>query len=76
MNNHDLYGSISVTPWEAKNGASKIVNIPWGFQKRLYRVAVPPGIQNGNTLRLKSLGKIRPDGLRGDLFLLVNIEKT
>ncbi|MFC1488857.1 rhomboid family intramembrane serine protease [Thermodesulfobacteriota bacterium] len=69
----NLYGTIDITPYEALAGTTKLVNIPWGFQKRIVRVAVPAGIQAGKKLRLKGLGKITPDGPRGDLFLKVNI---
>ncbi|MBL7180642.1 MAG: rhomboid family intramembrane serine protease [Pseudomonadota bacterium] len=70
---HHLYGTIAITSFEALAGTSKLVNIPWGFQKRLVRVVVPPGIKEGGNLRLKGLGKIMPDGQRGDLYLRVAI---
>ena len=73
MSEFDLYGTIYVTQFEALSGTRKIVNIPWGFQKRLYRVIVPPGVRDGSTLRLANLGKLRPDGGRGDLFLTVRV---
>ena len=75
MSESDLYGTIYVTQFEALNGTRKIVNIPWGFQKRLYRVIVPPGVHDGSTLRLANLGKIKPEGGRGDLFLTVRLEQ-
>jgi curved DNA-binding protein CbpA len=68
-----LYGTIAITAFEAFKGTSKLVNIPWGFQKRMIRVKVPPGVKDGSKLRLKGLGKITPDGQRGDLFLKVAI---
>ena len=68
-----LYGTISITAFEAMAGTSKLVNIPWGFQKRLVRVTVPSGVKEGSKLRLKGMGKITPDGQRGDLFLKVSI---
>jgi len=68
-----LYGTIDITSYEALAGTTKLVNIPWGFKKRIVKVTVPAGIQAGNKLRLKRLGKITPDGPRGDLFLKVNI---
>jgi membrane associated rhomboid family serine protease len=68
-----LYGTITITSFEALTGTLKLVNIPWGFQKRLVRVAVPAGVQEGSKLRLKGLGKTTPDGLRGDLYLKVAI---
>ena len=72
-----LYGVITVTPHEAAAGTRKLVNIPWGFHKRLFRVSVPPGIKAGSKLRLKGLGKeVGSDerGERGSLFLKVMIK--
>jgi len=69
-----LYGTIYITPHEAATGTSKLVNIPWGFQKRLFRLAVPAGIQEGHTLRLRGLGKQQTTGEQGDLYLKVRIE--
>jgi hypothetical protein len=68
-----LYGVIVITSYEAFAGTSKLVNIPWGFHKRLYKVLVPPGSKEGDLLKLKELGKQMPDGQRGDLFLKVVI---
>jgi len=68
-----LYGRISITPREAEHGTRKLVNIPWGFHSRILRVAIPPGIKEGTTLRLAGLGKgSGPD--RGDVLLKVSIE--
>ena len=64
---------LTITAFEALTGTRKLVNIPWGFQKRLVRVTVPAGVQEGSKLRLKGLGKITPDGQRGDLYLKVTI---
>ena len=70
-----LFGTIQITPFEAATGTQKLVNIPWGFHNRLYRVAVPPGIQEGSKLRLPGLGRQMPDGHgKGDLFLTVVIQ--
>ena len=68
-----LYGTITITPHEAVTGTRKLVNIPWGFHKRLYKVAVPAGMQEGRKLRLKGLGKQVATGQRGDLYLKVLI---
>ncbi len=70
-NDDDLYGNITITSVEALTGTTKTVNIPWGFQSRLYRVKVPAGIKPGSTLRLAGLGKRRADGTTGDLYLKV-----
>ena len=69
-----LYGVITITPHEAVNGTHKLVNIPWGFHKRLFRIAVPAGIQEGRKLRLKGLGRQIRSGERGDLYLKVAIK--
>lgn len=69
-----LYGTISVTSFEALAGTKKLVNIPWGFQKRIVKVIVPPGVKGGSKLRLKGLGKTTSGGQRGDLYLKVAIE--
>jgi membrane associated rhomboid family serine protease len=69
----NLYGSIIVTPREAQLGTRKIVNIPWGFQKRLFYVTVPPGVNEGTTLRLAGLGRPVDRDKRGDLYLRIVI---
>jgi len=68
-----LYGTIVVTPHESITGTHKLVNIPWGFQTRLFKVLVPAGMKDGSKLRLKGLGKQISAGRRGDLFLKVAI---
>ena len=70
---HDLYGSIVITPMEARLGTKKLVKIPSGLQKRLVRVTVPPGSREGVLLRLSGLGSQINGGRRGDLFLRVKI---
>ena len=72
-NDSNLYGTINITSFEAIAGTRKMVNIPWGFKKRVVRVIVPSGVKEGSKLRLKGLGKITPDGQRGDLYLKVAI---
>ncbi|MBW2513129.1 MAG: rhomboid family intramembrane serine protease [Deltaproteobacteria bacterium] len=73
-NDPNLYGTLVISPSEARLGSSKLVNIPWGFQKRLIKVKIPSNIKEGNQLKLKSLGKLTPEGGRGDLFLKVRIK--
>jgi hypothetical protein len=69
----DLYATVSVSAHEARSGARKMISISPGAPKRLLRVLVPPGVTDGSLMRLKGLGRPRPDGLRGDLFLRVAI---
>jgi membrane associated rhomboid family serine protease len=67
----DLFGTIVITPYEALAGTRKTVNIPWGFQTRLFNVTVPPKTKDGSLLRLKGLGKLTSRGERGDFLLKV-----
>jgi membrane associated rhomboid family serine protease len=71
---HNLYGVISISPYEGMVGTRKLVNIPWGFQKRIFNVLIPSNVSEGTILRLKGLGKIMPDNQRGDLLLKIRIE--
>jgi membrane associated rhomboid family serine protease len=68
-----LYGTIDITSFEALVGTQKLINIPKGFQKRIVKVIIPPGVKEGSKLRLKGLGKTGSDGQRGDLYLKVMI---
>ncbi len=68
----NIYGTIIISPYEALVGTRKLVNVPTGgFQRKVIRVNVPPGISSGQVLRLKSMGKTTADGQRGDLLLKV-----
>ncbi|RLB17793.1 MAG: rhomboid family intramembrane serine protease [Deltaproteobacteria bacterium] len=69
-----LYGTLTITRLEAQNGSRKLVNIPWGFQKRVFAVTIPPGIKDGARLRLEGMGKRIDDVRRGDLFLKIKVE--
>ena len=69
----NLYGIIVVTPYEAKAGVRKLVNIPRGFQKKLLKVVIPPGVKEGTMLRLRGLGRNHVSETRGDLYLKVSI---
>jgi membrane associated rhomboid family serine protease len=71
--NPNIYGTISITPREAFLGTRKLVNIPWGFQKRLFWVTVPPGMTDATTLRLAGMGRQTTNHTRGDLYLKVLI---
>ena len=72
-NDPHLYGTIHISWFESLTGTQKMVNVPWGFQKRLVRVTVPQGTKEGSLLRLKGMGKPTVNGQRGDLLLKVVI---
>ncbi|MFH1488104.1 MAG: rhomboid family intramembrane serine protease [Pseudomonadota bacterium] len=67
----NLYGVLRITPGEARDGTRKLVNIPWGTHKRLFRVTVPPETKEGAALRLTGMGRQTAHGGRGDLYLKV-----
>jgi len=70
-----LYGTVVVTPHEARTGVRKLINVPLGFQKRLLKVVIPPGVTQGTMLRLRGMGRSDHQTTeRGDLYLKVSIE--
>ncbi len=72
----DLHGNIDISSLEAISGATKMVTIPWGFYKPLYKVKIPPGVRQGTRLRLSRMGKTAASGVKGDLYLTVNIKNA
>ncbi|MGD2124450.1 MAG: rhomboid family intramembrane serine protease [Desulfobacteraceae bacterium] len=72
-NDPHIHGNIVVNPREAQFGTRKLVNVPWGFRSRIFRVSVPPGVKEGTILRLAGLGKQMHGKEKGDLLLKVLI---
>ena len=70
----NIYSQISLTPREAQFGTRKLVNVPWGLRSRIFRVTVPPGVQEGTILRLSGAGKRISESERGDLLLTILIQ--
>ncbi len=71
----NLYGTFNITSYEALAGSSKLINIPWGFKKRIFKIKIPSGIRNGQQLKLKNKGKANDFGARGDIILKVAIQQ-
>jgi membrane associated rhomboid family serine protease len=71
----NLYGTITVSPTEARLGTFKLANIPLGFKNRVFKVNVPPGVVEGTTLRLAGMGR-QVGERRGHLYLKVNIREV
>ncbi len=72
----DLHGDIEISSLEALTGAKKMVTIPWGFYKPLYKVKIPAGVKQGTRLRLSGMGKSTPKGVKGDMYLRVHIKNA
>jgi len=72
----DLFGNIEITSVEAISGSTKMVTIPWGFYKPLYKVNIPAGIKNGAKLRLAGMGKSIDGTIKGDMYLKVTIKNA
>jgi len=76
LDDPNSYAQISLTPREAQFGTRKLVNIPWGFQSRIFRVTVPPGVHAGSILRLSGMGKRISQSERGDLLLTIRVHEV
>jgi len=74
--NPHVFGDIEITSIEAITGTSKLVSIPWGFYKPLYRVNVPPGVSQGTKLRLAGMGRSVQGELKGDMYLKIKIKNV
>jgi membrane associated rhomboid family serine protease len=70
----DLHGVISVSEREARQGGRKLVNIAHKRTKKTFFVNIPPGLSEGTTLRLRGMGRQKPEGEQGDLYLKVQIK--
>jgi membrane associated rhomboid family serine protease len=70
----DRYGSISVSEREARLGKRKLVTITNDRNKRTFFVHIPPGVLDGTMLRLRGMGRLSAEGVRGDLYLTVQIK--
>jgi membrane associated rhomboid family serine protease len=75
-NDRDLSGDIEISSLEALTGTRKLVTIPWGFYKPLYRVSIPPGVRQGTRLRLAGMGRSVSGQPKGDMFLTVHIKNA
>ncbi|MCF8114318.1 MAG: rhomboid family intramembrane serine protease [Desulfotignum sp.] len=75
-NDRDLGGTIEISSLEALTGTRKLVTIPWGFHKPLYRVTIPPGVRQGTRLRLAGMGRSLPGQPKGDMLLSILIKNA
>lgn len=66
----DQYGTITITPEEARSGTSKLISIRNGSQSRTFSVKIPSGTGKNTFLRLAGLGE-KGEGEVGDFYLKV-----
>ncbi len=70
----ELVLELPVSLEEVAQGAEKVISVaPTGKPERL-RVRIPPGIEDGQKLRIPAQGGFRPDGRRADLYLQIKIK--
>jgi len=66
---------LPVSLEEVARGGEKVLSIaPLGKPEKV-KVRIPPGVKEGQKLRLSAKGPIGPDGRRRDLFLKIKIER-
>jgi membrane associated rhomboid family serine protease len=68
-----IYGTIEITPLEARLGTRKLVNIASAPKRRLLNVTVPPGSRDGVVLRLTGAAHPLKDGTRRDIYLKIKV---
>lgn len=67
----DIRATLAISQYEARNGGSRVVNLPGG---RAVTVTVPAGINDGEEIRLRGQGDAgSPGGVAGDLILRVSV---
>lgn len=66
----DLVTDVEVAPWEAVLGAS----VPVGTLEGEVSLKIPPGSGAGKKLRLRGQGLPREDGVRGDLYVVLQVQ--
>jgi len=67
---HDIAASLTITLPEAATGVKKRVQLPTGKE---VEVKIPPGLAEGQTIRLKGQGLAGPGGRAGDVLITVAV---
>lgn len=70
VRDRDLWGEVALAPWEAVLGATVTIRSLDGPLS----LKVPPGSRAGQQLRIRGRGLPGPEGQRGDLYVVVEIE--
>jgi DnaJ-class molecular chaperone len=67
---HDIAASLTIELPEAAKGVKKRVRLPTGKE---VEVKIPPGLADGQTIRLKGQGLAGPGGRAGDVMITVSV---
>ncbi len=65
----DLEHEVDITLREAYEGTHRLITL----NAERFEVKIPPGVATGSRVRVRGKGRRRPDGSRGDLFLIVKV---
>lgn len=69
----DLEYALPVSLEEVYAGAEKTVSIPKGFGREEIRVKIPPGVREGQKLRIAGKGEPAAGGISGDLLIRITL---
>lgn len=70
----DLEYALPVSLEEVYAGVEKTVAIPRGFGQEEIRVKIPPGVREGQKLRIAGKGESVPGGEPGDLLIRITMQ--
>jgi curved DNA-binding protein len=75
IGSHDLQLEVAVPLRTAVEGGDATIRLPGerGEMEEI-RVRVPEGVEEGQSIRLRGLGRMRSDGQRGDAYLVVRLQ--
>ena len=70
MPGRDVTGAVTISLTEAAKGTTRRVHLPSGKE---IEAKIPPGLADGQTIRLKGQGMRGPDGSVGDALITVSV---
>jgi hypothetical protein len=71
----DIVLPLSLSRTEAQQGARKRVTLERTGRVERFMVTIPPGVRSGTKLRLRGKGENNSGGIRGDLYLDVEVNE-
>ncbi len=63
--------TLTISKAEAKTGIRGVIKLPEG---RTVEVQIPADVEDGWTIRINDEGEATPDGVRGDLIVIIKVE--